>query len=402
MRAYIEHGMYTLPQPVLLYYYGPFFRHNKPQRGRYREFFQFGLEALGTSKNIIDAMIIQITTIILTEVGFKNLCVLVNNIGDKTCRPDYIKELTIYYRKHIDSLCPNCRQRIKNNPLRLLDCKDERCQEYKKEAPEIVGFLCDSCKQSFKEVLEYLDTMDIPYRIDNTLVRGIDYYACTVFEIVDEKDSSCDDNPSTSLDAVRHGSPQAARGKEQQRTTESDNDPSSSQDSLDTSGKPYGKQDQKTDKHDTSRDTAPPPLALASGGRYDYLAKQLGSKIDVPAVGVAIGVDRIIEMAGPQSLAPRILKKPKVYFIQIGFEAKLKSLMVIEILRKAKVPIIHSLSRDKLSVQLALAEKTKILHTIIIGQKEALDETVIVRNMSTRSQDTVKIEKLAEYMKKKI
>jgi histidyl-tRNA synthetase len=141
------------------------------------------------------------------------------------------------------------------------------------------------------------------------------------------------------------------------------------------------------------------PMAVAGGGRYDYLGRQLGSKKDVPGIGVALGVDRLIMMPWYTKHLPRIMKKPKVYFIQLGIEAKLKSLNVIEILRKAHVPISQALSKDSLGAQLAMAEKSGAPYTIIFGQKEAIEKTVIVRNMETRSQETVKQDKLAEYMK---
>src|SRR3989338_8643511 len=189
MRAYIESGMHTEIQPVMLYYYGPFFRHDQPQRGRHREFFQFGLEVLNTEKSIADALVIHMSHLILEEAGLKNLSVLINSIGDKQCRPHYIKELTAYYRKHINRLCADCRERIKNNPLRLLDCKNEQCAPFKEDAPDMMRYLCEKCKEHFREVLEYLDTLSIPYKIDPTLVRGLDYYTRTVFEIVPDEES---------------------------------------------------------------------------------------------------------------------------------------------------------------------------------------------------------------------
>ena len=141
------------------------------------------------------------------------------------------------------------------------------------------------------------------------------------------------------------------------------------------------------------------PLTLAGGGRYDYLAKQIGSKKDVPAVGISIGVDRIVGAPWYKKLAPRILKKPKIYFVQLGPEAKLKSLNVIEILRKAHVPIAQSLSKDSLGSQLATAEKMGVPYVLIFGLKEALSDSVIVRDMSNRSQDTIKLSKLLDYLK---
>jgi len=347
MRAYIENGMQSLPQPVMLYHYGPYFRHERPQKGRLRELRQFGLEILGTPKSIADAMVIQIITIILTDAGFKNIYVDVNSIGDKECRPEYIKTLTAYYRKHINTICTDCRQRMKTNPLRVLDCKNEKCQEIKEEAPDSITALCSSCRKHFKEVLEYLEALNVPYRINNHLVRGLDYYTNTVFEVFDE-DGLVNNNEENGNNEVNSS----------------------------------------------------PPLALASGGRYNYLAKILGSKKDVPSVGGGIGVDRIIASKNHKPFIPRIIKKPKVYFIQIGFEAKLKSLGVIEILRKAKIPVMHSLSKDSLSGQLSVSEKLGIPLTIIFGQKEALEDTVIIRKMKTHSQETIEINKLADYFKK--
>jgi histidyl-tRNA synthetase len=138
---------------------------------------------------------------------------------------------------------------------------------------------------------------------------------------------------------------------------------------------------------------------ISSGGRYDYLGKQLGSKKDIPAVGSSIGVDRVIEAPWFNKLAPRIMKKPKIYFIQLGSDAKLKSLNIIEILRKGKVPIAQSISKDNLSAQLSTAEKLGMKYAIIFGQKEAIENSVIFRDMTNRSQETVKITKLLEYIK---
>lgn len=334
MRAYIEHGMQTLPQPVMHYQYGPVFRHDKPQRGRYRQFYQFDADVLGSEKSIMDALAIKTCVSILTEAGAENLSVDINSIGDKECRNTYLKELTAYYRKHINVLPAVDRERLKSNPLRILDSKEEKTKEINEGAPDSLSFLCVSCKKHFKEVLEYLEELDINYNLNKNLVRGLSYYTRTVFEVV-----------------VPEG------------------------------------------------DEGGTPLALAGGGRYDYLARQLGGKKDVPAVGFSIGVDRIIASPWHKKLTPRILKKPKIYFIQLGTEAKLKSLSIIEILRKAHIPIAQSISKDSLGSQLAVAEKLEIPYAIIFGVKEALENSVIVRNMQNRSQETVKLVKLVDYLK---
>ncbi len=334
MRSYIEQGMQNQPQPVMVYQYGPVFRHDKPQRGRYRQFYQFDLDSLGSEKSIMDALVIKVGLSILEEAGADNLIIDINSIGDKECRSSYIKELSSYYRKHINTLPVIDKQRLKTNPLRILDSKEEKTIELNENAPDSISSLCPSCKKHFKEVLEYLDEMNITYRINKNLVRGLSYYTRTVFEVIQEG-------------GAEDGS----------------------------------------------------PLSIAGGGRYDYLAKQLGSKKDVSAVGFSIGVDRIVEAPWYKKLAPRIMKKPKIYFIQLGAEAKLKSLNIIEILRKAHVPIAQALSKDSLGSQLGIAERLAIPYAIIFGVKEALDNTVIVRDMQSRSQETVKISKLLEYLK---
>ncbi len=334
MRAYIEHGMQNMPQPVMFYQYGPVFRHDKPQRGRYRQLYQFDLDSLGSDKSIMDALVIKVGLSILEEAGATNLSVDINSIGDKECRGAYLKELTSYYKKNLSSLPAIDRERLKTNPLRILDSKEEKTRELNLNAPDSISFLCSTCKKHFKEVLEYLEEMNISYNLNKNLVRGLSYYTRTVFEIMEQ-----------------------------------------------------------------SNEEGGLPLSIAGGGRYDYLGKQIGGKKDVPAVGISMGVDRVIGSPWYKKLSPRIIKKPKIYFIQLGAEAKLKSLNIIDILRKAHVPIAQSLSKDSLGAQLAIAEKLNIPHAIIFGVKEAIDNAVIVRDMSNRSQETVKIDKLLEYLK---
>ena len=188
MRAYIEHGMQTMPQPVMFYQYGPVFRHDKPQRGRYRQFWQFDLDCLGSDKSIMDALVIKAGMSILEEAGATNLTVDINSIGDKECRGGYVKELTSYYRKHLSSLPAIDRERLKTNPLRILDSKEEKTKEINEGAPDAISFLCASCKKHFKEVLEYLEEMGINYNINKNLVRGLSYYTRTVFEVYTESE----------------------------------------------------------------------------------------------------------------------------------------------------------------------------------------------------------------------
>lgn len=150
MRAYIEHGMQNMPQPVMFYQYGPVFRHDKPQKGRYRQFWQFDLDSLGSEKSIIDALVIKVGLSILEEAGAENLVIDINSIGDKECRNGYIKELTNYYKKNLSSLPAIDRERLKTNPLRILDSKEEKTKELNINAPDSISFLCSSCKKTLQ------------------------------------------------------------------------------------------------------------------------------------------------------------------------------------------------------------------------------------------------------------
>ncbi|MFH1188943.1 MAG: histidine--tRNA ligase [bacterium] len=189
MRSYFQHGMHRLPQPIKLFYFGPMFRHERPQAGRYRQFYQFGLEILGgDSDAIYDAQIILTTYRFLEELKLKDLIIHINSIGCKSCRQTYMQRLVTYYKRQ--KVCKDCERRMSVNPLRLLDCKNSQCGEAKKEAPNFVDSLCTLCKTHFKHVLEYLDELQLPYILDNQLVRGLDYYSRTVFEIFIEEGES--------------------------------------------------------------------------------------------------------------------------------------------------------------------------------------------------------------------
>ncbi|MBU2539637.1 histidine--tRNA ligase [Patescibacteria group bacterium] len=183
VRAYIEHGMQTMPQPVKLWYYGPCFRYERPQAGRYRQFHQFGFEIMGDKSPSMDSQIIQMSYDVLKEARLKNLMVEINSIGDSECRPYFKKNLMNYFKSRRSSLCPDCQRRLKQNPLRILDCKEEKCQKVKTDAPQIINHLCEGCHNHFKKVLEFLDETEIPYSLNPYLVRGLDYYTKTVFEI---------------------------------------------------------------------------------------------------------------------------------------------------------------------------------------------------------------------------
>ncbi len=334
VRSYIEHGMYSLPQPLKLWYFGPCYRYERPQSGRYRQFWQFGFEIFGESNAVIDAQVIQITYNVLKELKLKNLVIEVNSIGDSNCRPYYKKLLSNYLKSRESSLCPDCKKRIKENVLRVLDCKQEKCQPIKAEAPQILDHLCDQCHTHFKEVLEFLDEIELPYNLNPHLVRGLDYYTKTVFEIFSETE-----------------------------------------------------EDSKN--------------ALGGGGRYDRLIKILGGR-DVPACGVAVGIERIISLMKNQDVKTGKEVETQVFLAQLGSLAKRKSLSLLENFRKARIKVAESFGRDSLKVQLNRADKIGARYTLILGQKEALDGVVIIRDMQNGKQETVKLEEAVAKIKNKI
>ena len=331
VRAYIENGMSSWFQPVKLWYFGPCYRYERPQAGRYRQFWQFGFEVLGEQSPVVDAQIIQIFYDILQELKLKGLIVAVNSIGDNNCRPYYKKLLANYFRSRQGSLCSDCRRRFKENVLRILDCKEEKCQPIKADAPQILDHLCDECKKHFKGVLEFLDEIEIPYNLNPYLVRGLDYYTKTVFEIFAEKEE----------------------------------------------------------------------IALAGGGRYDRLVKVLGGK-DTPASGAAAGVERIIDLMKSQDVKFAKETKPKIFLAQLGELAKRKSLKLLKNFRKAKIKVAESFGRDSLKAQLNRANKFEVDYTLILGQKEALENVVIIRDMRSGKQEVVKIDKIISELKKKL
>jgi len=348
-RAYIENGMQSRPQPLKLWYFGPFFRYERPQAKRYRQFWQFGFEALGEKSPVIDAQIIQIFYNILQELKLKNLLVEVNSIGDSQCRPYYKKLLASYFRTREASLCFDCKRRLRENVLRILDCKEEKCQPIKAEAPQILDHLCDECRAHFKEVLEFLDEIEIPYNLNPYLVRGLDYYTKTVFEIFLEKTN----NEEVSQNALAGGPARNAT------------------------------------------------LSVAGGGRYDKLIKLFRGK-ETPACGAAAGIERIIDLMKSQKIKLPSETEPQIFLAQLGGLAKRKSLKLLESFRKSKIKVAESFGRDSLNAQFNRADKLGVKYTLILGQKEALEEVVIIRDMKTGKQETVKLDKVVEKMKKRL
>jgi histidyl-tRNA synthetase len=183
VRAYVQHGMKTWPQPVKLTMTGPMFRYDRPQAGRYREFWQFDVEAIGDPGPAIDAEIIELAARFYREAGLADVDIQVNSIGDQACRTAYVEELTAYYRGHASDLPPLERARLERNPLRILDSRDEAVSGLNAAAPKMVDWLCDACAAHFAAVREHLVALGVTYQLAPRLVRGLDYYTRTAFEV---------------------------------------------------------------------------------------------------------------------------------------------------------------------------------------------------------------------------
>ena len=332
-RAYIEHGMVSCPQPVKLYYFGPFFRHDRPQAGRYRQFYQFGFESLGGDSPIIDAQMIVMVKSLYEQIGLETE-IQVNSVGCPSCRPEYEKLLVDYFKSKRRFLCEDCKKRLLKNPLRLLDCKNQDCQEIAGEAPQSVDHLDEECRDHFVKVLEYLDGAEMSYNLNPCLVRGLDYYTRTAFEVW-------------------------APGK-------------------------GGHQN-----------------ALGGGGRYDNLINQLGGR-PTPACGFAGGVERLIMVLKENDVQIPKQKPIEVYLAQLGESARKKALKLYEELRRAGIKISGGFSEDGLRPQLSEASKLGVAYTLILGQKEILDNTILIRDMENGSQEVADYKKIVEEVRKRL
>lgn len=338
VRAYIEHGMQVWPQPVQLWYMGPMFRHENPQHGRLRQFSQFGIEMFGDDSASADALAIFMGYKLLETLGMKNLVVKINSIGDENCRPNFIKALKEFYKTNVKKVCANCKERMKVNILRVLDCKEEKCQELAQEAPQIIDFLDTECKKHFKNVIEFLDEAGVMYIMDSSLVRGLDYYNRTVFEIYAEESDEV---------------------------------------SIKT--------------------------ALLGGGRYDNLVPEMGGP-KTPAVGFGMGIERLILVMKELGIRPpqAVVPDPDVFVVQLGDLAKKKSFILFDELRKAGIYAKASLGRDNIKAQLRIAHKFGVELAIIVGQKEALEGTVILREMTSGAQEVVPLEKITKILNNRL
>jgi len=259
--------------------------------------------------------------------------VSINSIGCLSCRPKYLIKLKKYYSDFLDKVCEDCRRRYDTNPLRLLDCKNNQCQPIKNKAPQILDKLCEQCRDHFQETLEYLDDFGIKFDLDPTLVRGIDYYTQTVFEIALSSD------------------------KKREST-------------------------------------------LCAGGRYNELISILGGP-KTPAVGWGMGADRVVEEMKSRGTKPPKSRGVEVVILELGATAKRVCKRIFAAFEKEEINVFYIPSRNSLRNQLKTASKLNADFAIIIGQKEALSDSVIVRDLRSSTQEDLPVKKAVEVIKEK-
>ena len=315
VRAFIEQGLKTYQSSRKLYYIGPMFRHERPQAGRLRQFHQFGVEFVGSAEPSADAEVITLLWRYFSSLQLPGLSLELNSLGVLTDRQAYKKELVAFLKTKVDLLCENCRRRLDANPLRALDCKVPHCREATTDAPYLTDFLSQSSKEHFDRVLQGLQTLAIPYSINPRLVRGLDYYSMTTFEV------SC-----------------SALGAQN---------------------------------------------AIGAGGRYDGLFETLGG-VPTPAVGFAIGLDRVI-LALPESTLPA--PDPWAFIASFGEKGRPAGLSLLDSLRSKQVKADTDYNASTLKTLLRSADRLGAPYVVILGDDEVTNNQVILRNMATKEQE---------------
>ncbi|BBD09370.1 histidine--tRNA ligase [Desulfovibrio ferrophilus] len=328
MRAYIENKLHAPGKVTKVFTFGPMFRYERPQKGRMRQFHQLDVEMIGPSEPQADAELVLMLYTYLRELGMKQLTFEVNSLGCRECRPVHRQALTDFFKNltGYDELCDDCKRRSESNPLRVLDCKVERCRELTKDAPSIEDHLCNGCRTSYEEVLRILDGAKVDYVKNPRLVRGLDYYVGLTFEV-------------TSTD--------------------------------------IGSQ-----------------TAVAGGGRYDGLIKQLGGA-DVPATGFAIGMERLA-MLTPDAEPAR----PDFYIAVLDENGPTPALQLAQSLRDAGLQGQTGFASGSMKSRMRAADKSGARYCLILGEAELADDTLTVKNLETGEQTVIPLTETIDFLNK--
>jgi histidyl-tRNA synthetase len=329
-RAYVEHSLAQGGGARKLYYMGPQFRYERPQKGRYREFRQIGAEVLGAADPATDAEVLSLLFEFLGRLGFTGLAVALNSVGTDACRGAYVEALRAYFAGHADRMGDDDRRRLEQNPLRVLDTKDPAVKELVHGAPRMLDFLDVESADHHEELLALLDSEGIPYRIEPRLVRGLDYYTRTVFEV--------------------------------------------------TAGG-LGAQD-----------------ALLGGGRYDRLVSDIGGP-KTAGIGFAIGEDRLVDVLPAAFREEAALASALVALVPLDRSDRAAALGLARSLRAAGIAVDLDPAGRGPGIGLKAAEKRGLTVAVLVGEREREAGAVVVKNLASRTQETVPVGRLAEYLK---
>ena len=330
LRAIIEHKLYNSSPLLKLYTIGPMFRHERPQKGRLRQFHQINVEYVGSESPLADADVIFLAYEIVADfVDAEKLLLEINSLGCEECRPLHRKDLVRFLENNSDDLCDDCKRRSKTNPLRVFDCKNEDCQKILKFAPVMKHYICPDCASHLGQVLDALEAFGIPFVQNPYLVRGLDYYKRTTFELV-------------------------AKGLGAQST-------------------------------------------VSAGGRYDGLIKLLGGP-DIPGVGMAIGVERLLLLMEKDEEK----KRSGLFIAALGDEARSEALFWIGYLRRHGLKVDYSLEDKSLKAQMKQADRVNARYCLIVGEDEMDEEEAILRDMTTKDQEKIALDDLPEILVERI
>ncbi len=323
IRAMLQNGLLNEALPQRVYYILSCFRHERPQAGRLREFHQFGLEMAGSSSPAADAEVISLAKTMLDRLGLKNIELYINSIGCPACRAKYHEALRNYFNLRKEELCETCQERLIKNPMRILDCKSPVCQEIGKNAPLILDYLCEECSEHFEKLKKYLTDLDIEFKVNPKIVRGLDYYTKTVFEFV---------------------------------TTE------------------IGAQG-----------------TVCGGGRYDGLIEQLGGQ-HTPALGFAMGIERLLIVMEKQDCDYLVPKKCDIYFATMGENALEKAMKLSKALREYGYFAEYDMMGRGLKAQMKYANKINAAFTVVLGDNEIESGIAKLKEMEKGTETDIRLD----------
>lgn len=333
LRAYIQHGLHVQKPVQRLFTIGPMFRHERPQKGRLRQFHQMDVEVLGAANPRVDAELMGLGSMLLEELGI-SVSLEMNSLGCPLCRPKFRETLLSFINDRLEHLCDDCKRRSSSNPLRVLDCKNPKCREQVEEAPSIQEHLCEECDIHFAAVQKNLQQLGVQYSLNKFMVRGLDYYTRTTFEFI-----------TTDLGAQ---------------------------------------------------------AAVGAGGRYDGLIEQLGGPKNIPGIGFALGIERLVLLLQQQEQEQAAANGVHIFVAGLGEKASEFTFPLVHTLRQNKIVAAMDHEGRSLKSQMKQANKAGAAWVLIVGENELEQGQVVLRNMETKEQEEIATISLIDTLLKKL